>query len=293
VKSGQGAEACFRKALVALDLSDATGRLVDWLPNLRLLGVRTILLLHVVPETPLRELAHLIPIHALVEQQRARAVRQLAEYAAKLSAAGFEVEALAPKHGDPAGWIVRTAQLHAVNLIVVGSKGHSMLRRILIGSTAEEVVNLADRPVLIVKLALPHIPAVGEGPILAAVDFDLYLDDIIACSRTLARRVRTDIILLHVLEPGEDRVEVEEKLETLAAQLRREEAAVTVKLVAEGKPAKVVVDYASKTGASLVLVGPGSPTHTHFIGLTGEAIIRRVQTNVIVCRRATVTCNSR
>jgi nucleotide-binding universal stress UspA family protein len=289
VKNGQGAEARFRKALVALDLSEASGKLVSWLPNLHLLGVHTLLLLHVIPERALHELAHLVPVHALIEHQRMRATRLLADYAAKLTSRGFEVEALAPKYGNPAEWIVKTAQLHNVDLIVLGSKGHSILRRILLGSTAEEVVNLADRSVLVVKLALPHTPNIGEGPVIAAIDFDLYLDDIIACSRTIARRAATDIILLHVLEPGEDEEEAKRKIEDIAAQLRRSGAAVTARIVKGIKPAKAIVDEVAKSKASLVLIGPGSPSHISLTGITGEAVLRRAPSNILICRRIVVS----
>ncbi len=287
MKNGQGAEACFRKALLALDLSEASEKLVAWTPNLHLLGTKTILLLHVIPEHPLRELAHITPLSTLVEHQRSRATRLLSQYAARISSYGFEAEALAPKHGNPAAWIVRAAKLHDVDYIVLGSKGHSLLRSILIGSTAEEVVATSDRPVLLVRLSRGTPPNLRDGPLLAAVDFDLYLDDIIACAATIAARANTELVLLHVIEPGEDPQEAREKLEDIAAKLRRDQGvAVTVKIYEKGKPGKVIVEEAAKIQSPLILIGPGSPTHTSLTGITGEAVVRRAPTNVIVCRRA-------
>jgi len=288
VKSGQGAEAwSFRKALVALDLSPATDKLVAWLPNLRLIGTTTLLLLHVIPETPLSELLHVVAPHsALTEAQRARAVRLLSHYASKLSAYGFDVETLAPKHGSPARLIVETAILHDVDYIIVGSKGHGSLRSILLGSTAEEVVNTADRTVLLVRVRdEKEPPSLAEGPILAAIDFDLYMDTIISCAYTLAERLGRELIIVHVLEPGEDGEEARLKLEEIADTLRKMGLAVTAKLLEQGKPAKLVIEEAERYRTPLLLVGPGSPSRHTFLGVTGEAIVRRAPTNVMVCRR--------
>lgn len=53
--------------------------------------------------------------------------------------------------GDPATSIVRLAEKEDVDLIVMASHGHTGLRRLLLGSTAEAVVRRAPCTVLIVK----------------------------------------------------------------------------------------------------------------------------------------------
>ncbi|MBI3636756.1 MAG: universal stress protein [Candidatus Rokubacteria bacterium] len=61
--------------------------------------------------------------------------------------------------GDAAEQIVRYAQLHRIDLVVVGTHGRSGFSRILLGSVAERVARTAPCPVLTVP---PLAPAVRE-----------------------------------------------------------------------------------------------------------------------------------
>ena len=56
--------------------------------------------------------------------------------------------------GDPASEIMRTAQESNCDLIVMGTHGRTGLRRLLMGSVAEEVVRKARCPVLTIKTPL-------------------------------------------------------------------------------------------------------------------------------------------
>jgi len=55
------------------------------------------------------------------------------------------------KGGHPAELIVETAAEEDVSMILIGSIGKRSGARLLIGSVSREVVNNADRPVLVVK----------------------------------------------------------------------------------------------------------------------------------------------
>jgi len=63
--------------------------------------------------------------------------------------------------GDAAGEIVRLARERNCDLIVLGTHGRSGLKRLLLGSVAEEVVRKAPCPVLTIK---PREPASEVGP---------------------------------------------------------------------------------------------------------------------------------
>lgn len=54
-------------------------------------------------------------------------------------------------YGNPAQKILRTVEEKKFDLIVVGSRGHGLLRNILIGSVAAQVVRNAPVPVLVVR----------------------------------------------------------------------------------------------------------------------------------------------
>lgn len=52
--------------------------------------------------------------------------------------------------GDPAEAILKTADLHKADLIVVGTRGLGPLQGMLLGSVARKVVQLSQRPCLVV-----------------------------------------------------------------------------------------------------------------------------------------------
>jgi nucleotide-binding universal stress UspA family protein len=53
--------------------------------------------------------------------------------------------------GNPAVDIVKTAKTDKAHLIVMGTHGHGVMGRILMGSVAQRVVSSCDVPVLLVK----------------------------------------------------------------------------------------------------------------------------------------------
>jgi nucleotide-binding universal stress UspA family protein len=78
------------------------------------------------------------------------AERRLQELAERLTAEGLQVD-WAAREGDPSVVIVEEAQQRGVDLIAMGSHGRSGLRHLLLGSTAERVVQHASCPVMTVR----------------------------------------------------------------------------------------------------------------------------------------------
>ncbi len=66
-----------------------------------------------------------------------------------LRARGFRVEVVIER-GDPAEIVTELAGERDVDVIVMGTRGHSKLRQLLMGSTAERIVEHAPCPVLTV-----------------------------------------------------------------------------------------------------------------------------------------------
>ena len=68
------------------------------------------------------------------------------------------------REGDPAAEILRVAEEHKCDLIVMGSHGRTGVARLLMGSVAEHVVRKAECPVLVVKTPLPKTPLSETRP---------------------------------------------------------------------------------------------------------------------------------
>jgi nucleotide-binding universal stress UspA family protein len=98
------------------------------------------------------------PIRADEDEFRA----DLARRAERLSAAGIEtsVETASVMVGGPARAIVGIVDAVGADLIVVGSRGHSATLGVILGSVAQRLLHLADRPVLVIPA---DAPSAGDG----------------------------------------------------------------------------------------------------------------------------------
>src|SRR5262245_3551470 len=96
-----------------------------------------------------------------------------------------------------------------------------------------------------------------DTPILVATDLTPGSDDAIREGHARAEAARVKLIVCHVLEGDED---IAEANDTLVARVRgltgRERTDFEV-ILAEGPPATMIVEQATRRGAGLIVVGPG------------------------------------
>ena len=243
-------------ALVALDLSPAEGPMLDCLADLRDLGVRHVILTHVI---------------RLGYAQGAGFGHEedyrdwLERHAAPLRAAGMEVGIDIRNAGQPAGDILTAAAEHGADLIVIGSRGQSMLRGLFLGSTAREVIRRADRPV-----RLEWINATAEGTaaartctgrlerLMLATDFSPAAAPAEAAAVALASGRRVDLV--HVVTEA-DRTRLPRwpamargGLDAIAAEVAAPGGRAEVHLLA-GTPSDEIAKAAEGCDAQLIVVG--------------------------------------
>jgi nucleotide-binding universal stress UspA family protein len=86
----------------------------------------------------------------LWQEALAEAGEELTRAAVAVAAPGAQILRRI-EYGDAAGAITKVAADDAVDLIVVGSHGHTGLARVFLGSVSEHVVRHAPCPVLVVR----------------------------------------------------------------------------------------------------------------------------------------------
>ena len=87
---------------------------------------------------------------AVIEQARTSAEESLRKTRDEVQAAGLEVESHLTE-GPAASGITRLAEELGVDLIVIGTRGHTGLKHVMLGSVAERTIRLAPCSVLAVK----------------------------------------------------------------------------------------------------------------------------------------------
>jgi nucleotide-binding universal stress UspA family protein len=169
--------------LIATDLTADRQRILNAAGLLSAFRPRKLHLLHVLPrEVPAVSLsgsgAAILPPpvssgpsdSAAGDGNDGEAVEKMAALAAGL-ATGADVETEL-KHGHPATVICDTAAALNAGLVVVASHGHGLMRRLLLGSTAQFVANNAPCNVLILRPEPAAQPAIAPDAAPGAVFAD-------------------------------------------------------------------------------------------------------------------------
>ncbi len=137
-----------KNILVALDDSDISERVMESVLKLILPSDGEVILCHVFP-TSTSEMEHPadLPYSESSAISYLQVEKQLQSYQAELPV-DSHVELV---NGDPAEEIIRLANIHQADLIVIGSRGLTGMTRIVKGSVSSQVVEEANCSVLVVK----------------------------------------------------------------------------------------------------------------------------------------------
>ena len=139
----------FRKLLVAYDGSDGSRRALARACELARAGESEAWALAVLEHLP-RYAATVGEVEETQEQGR-QYLGEVLDEARRLAAAQGVTLNVEQAAGQPAQAIVRYAQEHAFDLIVLGHSGHSGVWGAFLGTTADKIVRHAECSVLVVR----------------------------------------------------------------------------------------------------------------------------------------------
>ena len=134
------------KILVAVDGSVFSDAAVDQAISLGGICNSQIFLISVVDLYP--EQMEVAP--ALVEKMSAEVRKHIDKAKQKIDEANIPCETIVHMGGKPYEFIVQEAKERAIDLIVMGTHGRTGVKRILMGSVAQNVIGHAPCPVLVV-----------------------------------------------------------------------------------------------------------------------------------------------
>jgi nucleotide-binding universal stress UspA family protein len=141
-----------RTILLTTDFSETSRRAF---PSARMLAETfgaKLVLAHVEPDRlpPIVVEYAAVGVNDILRDQRERARQRLVELAAEAFGSETEVETVVTD-GTPHAEIVRLAEQHRADLIVMATHGHGFVSHAILGSTTERVVRRAPCPVFVVR----------------------------------------------------------------------------------------------------------------------------------------------
>ena len=137
----------YRKILIGYDGSDASKKAFETACDLAVKHDAELFVL-TVARPP--DIADDVETEAVIENSRRYHRGLLAELKPALTAKKIKAH-LEVGVGHPAEQIIYDADRHDVDVIVVGHRGRSKFARLLLGSVSKQVVQYADRAVLVVR----------------------------------------------------------------------------------------------------------------------------------------------
>jgi len=237
-----------------------------------------------------------------ISEQRAQEV--LEAEVEKIRSAGSTVAQGHLIEGRVAPEIVALAEEIGAGLIVMGSRGRGGIRRALMGSVSDSVVQHAHCPVMVVRADPIAFPA----KILVATDGSREAELASASAADLAERTGSELHFVYVghlppvfyespgvwaLDPDLQRrmqERVEEEVGTrLNEQVRRVREAggeVAGTHARVGRPDAEVVGLAGELGARLIVLGSRGhgPLRSALMGSVSDSVVRHARCPVLVVR---------
>lgn len=292
-----------RNVLAATDFSEPADLGLAWAArSARRHGAR----LHVVhvltPPMPVADFA--APPLTLDQDLRDAARKRMDDLLASEVLTGLEVEGVL-RDGTPSQAVLDVAEEVAADLVVVGSRGLTGFRHLLLGSTAERIVQRSKAPVLSVHPGDPR-PDRPVRTVLVPTDFSEDAEAALtAATRCLGLPGEgTRVILLHIFHiPAEYRsygptstffrlgeemnATIRHRLEGLAKPLHDEGMATEVECV-QGIPAEVIVRVAKEREVDLIAMGThGRSGVAHLLlGSTAERVVQHAGCPVLTVRQS-------
>ncbi|WP_313952450.1 universal stress protein [Accumulibacter sp.] len=288
--------------LVATDLSAPSRHAAQRAAMLaRQTGARLVLA-HVLEKRALAELLHLFDEdgQGVQDQIRAQAREALSLLAAEI---GEPLGVSAGQHlleGEVMGSISMQADLLDASLLVVGARGAGFMRHWLLGATAERLLRVTLRPILMVKQA----PREAYRKVIVPMDFSPW--SLGAVRLAMAVAPQAELILLHAYEARfEDKMRIAGVNEDLIqgyrskaqqyALLRLKQTAAEAGLAAaqwqplltHGEAALGILEQEEEQGADLIVLGK------HGVGMAEELLLGSVTKRVLPRARCDVLVAAR
>lgn len=294
-----------RKILIPTDFSDCSKSALDRAFFLARHYAAEVHFLHVVvlhDDNPLAVSA--FPESEEIHRQLATAAEELL---GKIRAGVPDLETVTHvRRGLAAAPAILDLALHEdIDLIVLGAHGRRGWRRFLLGSVAEEVVRLANCPVLTVRenekndVAAPA----GLGPLLAPIDFSHESAIALGIAKELAAEWKTPLHLLFVMEkthapyyepslisqreeldPDTAKTSLEKDLRRFALTVDGPPVERLEAHVLEGKPAESIAEFGRSLGNPVTVMA----THglrgieAFLLGSVTEKVVRLADGAVLV-----------
>jgi nucleotide-binding universal stress UspA family protein/GNAT superfamily N-acetyltransferase len=256
----------FRRVLVATDFSRYADRTLDCIGEIP--GMEEIFLIHVLSRSPVPGSPSVFNFsHARPEEPAERMLAEKGRYLEEMTGVKVKTILAAGNGADIPGTIIKTANNENISLIVMGARGKSLFRGLLLGSVSEGVITRAGIDVLVMRFR-----GMGENDdtqlekfctnvffhVLCPVDFSKPSEKTLEYLKTLG--FIRKVTVLHIADaqgPVRDKnqqiQDPEQQLRTVTADLLQH-GIKAISMSRSGNPANEICRVADEQDVSLIMM---------------------------------------
>ncbi|MFZ6017158.1 MAG: universal stress protein [Nitrospirota bacterium] len=219
----------------------------------------------------------------LVEKMEKETRKHLETIKERASKEGVGCEIIVHEGEETHQYIVDEAAKNHVEMIFVGRRGRTGLKRLMMGSVTAKVVGYAPCKVMVVpKAAELRCPCEN---ILIATDGSKYSESASREAISIAKRCGSDLIALSVAKRDPNVPAAKESVD-MVKQVAEREGVKVESLVLKGEPYEVIVGTAERKNADLIVVGSHGRTGLErlLMGSVTERVIGHANCAVLVVK---------
>lgn len=184
-------------------------------------------------------------------------------------------------HGDPHSEIVDAAAAKHVDMVVIGRRGKTGLKKLLMGEVATKVIGHAPCRVLVV----PRASKIEFKKLLVATDGSKHSEQAIAEAVGIAKCCGSNLIILSAMRDESEQKEAQTNV-SKAAEIAQKEGVNVETLTPVGRSYDVIVETAGGRGVDLIVMGTYGKTGMKkmLMGSSTEKVIGHAGCAVLVVR---------
>jgi nucleotide-binding universal stress UspA family protein len=236
----------------------------------------------------------------IVEKEEEQTRDRLEQVKSKAAKEGVECEIVARHSESPFQAIVEEAEKNKADMIIMGRRGRTGLRRLLMGSVTAKVIGHAPCDVLVV----PRAAEIRYQKIMVATDGSKYSVAAAAEAVGIAKRCKASLYVVSVV-PSEtaspfDIVHSEMQHEMIAQNefrqgeknvndllvIAKQEGVKAEGLIVEGRPYEAIVENAREKGVDLIVMGSHGRTGLErlLMGSVTERVVGHADCSVLIAK---------
>jgi len=275
----------FEKVLVSTDFSAPSNQLIHCVEEFKCLGVKEVVLTHVVDFRTAGLSMEAFRIH---DEEKLDQERQHYENLGISAKTKVTID-------NPAPEIVHIAEEEKASLIIIASHGQGIIKQVFLGSTVRDVVRLSTIPVLVEKFtnleseACTPTCALKLQHILIPVDFSECSYQAIELVKSFGKQVQK-VTLITVIEGARNRPDLYAQMKQAETQLEVAQVdfqyiGIDVNIrIEQGIPSHHIIRVAEETSVTLIVIpkkGKGTIGEL-LIGSTAQSVAQRSKIPVMV-----------